>query len=287
METANLLTKLLPPTQTHLTCADYQSALLEGVTRAQAATHKEYLLTLEGTSYPILADLPLLTLPYNDVEALKEICREYPGQIAGFLLEPVPTSQGLVLPNYGYLEEVSRIAEEQGFWLLFDETTTLFQAALGGAQTLYEVEPQLTCYRNVLFSKDDVLPQAGPLPLEIFEDEMITEEEHYNLESLTAILAGGLERAARQYQVPLQVHRLGALYSIYFSAQPLQDYADYGLCDLELYSCFGQSMLEQNIQLPESQFTTNTLPLSTTAEAIEDFLQKADKACVACAQKAE
>ncbi len=282
MDTANLLNKLLPPTQSYLTCADYQSALKQGLQLAQEATHKEYILTLEGTSYPTLADMSLLTLPYNDVSALEELCQEYEGQIAAFLLEPVPTVQGLILPHYGYLEEVSRIAQEQNFWLFFDETTTLFQASLGGAQTLYEVEPQLTCYRNLLLSKTELLPLPLPLQEESFADEMLTPEQHYDLESLTAILSGGLERLARQQQLPLQIHRLGTLYSIYMSERPLEDYADYGLCDPKLYSRFCQELLEQNIQLPESQFTTNILPPSITAEAIEEFLQKTELACSRC-----
>ena len=282
MEKENLLAKLLPPTQTYLACADYQSALRQGLELAQSATHKEYIITLEGTSYPTLAEMSLLTLPYNDVTALEELCQEYQGRIAAFLLEPVPTIQGLILPHYGYLEEVSRLAKEHGFWLVFDETTTLFQAALGGSQTLYEVEPQLTCYRNLLLSKEKLLPQQLPLPEEVFEDEMLTPEQHYDLESLTAILTGGLERAASQHQLPLQVHRLGTLYSIYMSEQKLEDYADYGLCNPELYDSFCQKLLEQNIKLPESQFTTNILPAGTTAEAIEDFLKKAELACARC-----
>ena len=285
MDSASLLAKLLPTATTFLTCADYQSALQRAVELAQSATHKEYIITLEGTSYPTLSDYSLLTLPYNDITALEELCHEYAGKIAAFLLEPVPTIQGLILPHYGYLDEVSRIAGEQKFWLLFDETTTLFQAALGGAQTLYEVEPQLTCYRNVLFSNKINLSNKAPLPLEIFSDELMTEEEHYNLESLTAILTGGLERAAQQEQLPLQVHRLGTLYSIYMSSHKLEDYADYGLCDNKLYSSFSQKLLEQNIKLPESQFTTNILPVSTTSEAIEDFLHKAELACASCRKK--
>ena len=282
METVNLLTKLLPTIKTYLSCADYQSALRQGLELAQAATHKEYILTLEGTSYPTLSDMSLLTLPYNDIAALKTLCREYHGRIAALLLEPVPTSQGLILPHYGYLEEISDLAQQEGFWLFFDETTTLFQAAVGGSQTLYQVEPQLTCYRNLLFSKDALLPQKAPLPQEVFADELMTPEEHYALESLTAILTGGLERLARQNQLPLQLHRLGTLYSIYMSKEKLEDYADYGLCDWELYSCFCQELLKQNIKLPESQFSTNILPPSITAEAIEEFLQKAALACIAC-----
>lgn len=103
------------------------------------------------------------------------------------------------------------------------------------------------------------------------------------LESMTAILTGGLERAAAKAGVPVQVHRLGSMFTIFFTDKEVYDYDSACTSDLDSFRIYFHSMLEQGIYLPPSQFETNFLSLAHTPEDIEKTLQAAANAFTAVA----
>ena len=107
------------------------------------------------------------------------------------------------------------------------------------------------------------------------------------LESMTAILTGGLAKAAAKAGVPVQVHRLGSMFTVFFTDQEVYDYDSACTSDLDAFRIYFHSMLEQGIYLPPSQFETNFLSLAHTPEDIEKTLQAAEIAfsTVAAAKK--
>jgi glutamate-1-semialdehyde 2,1-aminomutase len=104
-----------------------------------------------------IADLTL-SLPYNNLDAVREAFRRYPGEIAAIIVEPVAGNMGVVPPKPGFLEGLRRICDEAGSLLIFDEVITGFRVAWGGAQALYGVKPDLTC-----LGRSSVAPTAGSL----------------------------------------------------------------------------------------------------------------------------
>ena len=98
------------------------------------------------------------------------------------------------------------------------------------------------------------------------------------LESHTAILVGGLQRAAEKAGVPVQCHRLGSMFTVFFNDKPITDYASASASDLDAFRIYFHSMLEQGIYLPPSQFETNFISLAHTPEDIEKTIAAAEKA---------
>lgn len=254
-----------------------------------------------------------ITVPFNDLPALEKVFAESGSDIAAVILEPTPGNMGLVLPKEGYLNKVHALAKKYGALLICDEVMSGFRASQGGSQYLYDLDPEITCLGKVIggglpvaayggkraimemVSPAGPMYQAGtlsgnPLAMAAGIAALTYMEENSvcaRLESMTAILAGGLEKAAAKAGVPVQVHRLGSMFTVFFSAEPVTDFASATACDAEAFRVYFHSMLEQGIYLPPSQFETNFLSLAHSPEDIEKTLAAAAKAFeqVAAAKK--
>lgn len=251
-----------------------------------------------------------ITVPFNDLEAIKEVFAARGEEIAAVILEPTPGNMGLVLPQEGYLEALRQITREHGALLICDEVMSGFRSAQGGSQSLYDIDPDITCLGKVIGGglpvaayggKRQIMQQvapAGPMyqagtlsgnplamaagiaALTYMADNKVCEK----LESLTAILTGGLEKAAAQAGVPVQIHRLGSMFTVFFNDKPVTDYESAASSNLEAFKVYFHSMLEQGIYLPPSQFETNFLSL---AHSPEDIQKTIDAAAVAFAKVKE
>lgn len=251
-----------------------------------------------------------ITVPFNDLEAIKEVFAARGEEIAAVILEPTPGNMGLVLPQEGYLEALRQITREHGALLICDEVMSGFRSAQGGSQSLYDIDPDITCLGKVIGGglpvaayggKREIMQQvapAGPMyqagtlsgnplamaagiaALTYMADNKVCEK----LESLTAILTGGLEKAAAQAGVPVQIHRLGSMFTVFFNDKPVTDYESAASSNLEAFKVYFHSMLEQGIYLPPSQFETNFLSL---AHSPEDIQKTIDAAAVAFAKVKE
>ena len=245
-----------------------------------------------------------ITVPFNDLPALEKVFAESGSDIAAVILEPTPGNMGLVLPKEGYLNKVHALAKKYGALLICDEVMSGFRASQGGSQYLYDLDPEITCLGKVIggglpvaayggkraimemVSPAGPMYQAGtlsgnPLAMAAGIAALTYMEENSvcaRLESMTAILAGGLEKAATKAGVPVQVHRLGSMFTVFFSAEPVTDFASATACDAEAFRVYFHSMLEQGIYLPPSQFETNFLSLAHSPEDIEKTLAAAAKA---------
>jgi glutamate-1-semialdehyde 2,1-aminomutase len=245
--------------------------------------------------------------PFNNVQAVEEILKAYPGQVAAVLLEPVAGNMGLVPPKPGYLEALRDLTEKHKVFLMFDEVMTGFRLALGGAQERFGVTPDLTALGKIIGGglpaaaygasgaiMDHVSPvgpiyQAGTLsgnPLAVAAGlatlTILRDEPPYErLEALSARLAEGLDRAATDAGVPHVVQRVGSMLTLFFHEGPVWDYDDAKRSDTALFGRFFWEMLARGIYLPCSQFEAAFVSASHTEADVDHTIEAAGQALLA------
>jgi glutamate-1-semialdehyde 2,1-aminomutase len=237
-----------------------------------------------------------IVIPWNDPEALTQALFEHP--VAAVLAEPVAANMGVVPPAEGFLDLLRERTRENGALLVFDEVITGFRVARGGAQELYGVEPDLTILGKVLGgglpaaafagpreTMERVAPagdvyQAGTLsgnPLAVAAGlatlRKLDAPAYRRLGELTDRLAGGLVELAGGR--PLHVASVPGLVTLFFSAEPVADFAAASSCDLESHAAFCRTMLERGIYAPPSQFEAWFVSLAHDDEAIVRTLEAA------------
>jgi glutamate-1-semialdehyde 2,1-aminomutase len=264
-------------------------------------------LTLGTPSSPgIPKDVTANTLlvHYNDLAGATEIFDRFGPEIACFVVEPVAGNMGLVLPTEGYLKGLRELCTKHGALLLFDEVMTGFRVAWGGAQTRFGVRPDLTCLGKVIGGglpcaayagpraiMEQVSPagpvyQAGTLsgnPLAMAAGlatlEILEEPGAYrDLEESGSRLARGLAEAASVASIPVAVNQIGSMVGMFFSANPVRNYADATSSNTDQYARFFHSMLEQGVHLPPSQFEAFFVSLAHSEDVIDTTLQAAARA---------
>lgn len=243
-----------------------------------------------------------LTVPYNDLQAVEEVFARFGRDIAAVIVEPVAANMGVVPPTPGFLEGLRDVTRRNGALLIFDEVITGFRLAWGGAQTVYGIEPDLTCLGKIVGGglpvgayggrrevMEKVAPsgpvyQAGTLAgnplamtagltmLRLLRDDK--DEIYPYVDSLAARLADGIERAAAKTGIPHQVNRVGSLVCLFFTGQPVRDYDSALTADLGLFARWFQAMLRRGMYLAPSQFEA----LFVSAAHAEDDIARATAA---------
>jgi glutamate-1-semialdehyde 2,1-aminomutase len=242
--------------------------------------------------------------PFNDAGAVALALEQFPGQVAAVLLEPIAGNMGLVPPRPGYLAALRELTRNDGSLLVFDEVMTGFRVALGGAQSLYGITPDLTALGKVIGGglpaaaygapaaiMDQVSPagpvyQAGTLsgnPLAMAAGlatlELLRDQPPYEqLENLSARLAEGLDKAATDANIPHVIQRAGSMLTLFFHDGPVHDYDDARRSDTRLFARFFWEMLARGIYLPCSQFEAAFVSAAHTADDIDQTIAAADDA---------
>ena len=236
-----------------------------------------------------------LSLPYNNLEAVKEAARRHRGEIAAIIVEPIAGNMGVVLPRPGFLEGLRQLCHQEGIILIFDEVISGFRAAWGGAQALYGITPDLTCLGKIIggglpvgayggrrelmsqvapsgpiyqagtLSGNPVAVAAGLATLKLLQKTGTYEE----LAEKGAWLENELARAAASGKAEVTINRAGSLLTVFFTGRPVQDLADARQADLARFRQFFQGMLAQGIYLPPSQFEAWFLSRAHTAADLE------------------
>ena len=251
-----------------------------------------------------------ITVPFNDTDAITRVMTEYGKDIACIIVEPVAGNMGCVLPENGYLDTLRALTEKHGALLIFDEVMCGFRASLGGAQAAYGITPDLTCLGKIIGGglpcaayggRRDIMEQiapAGPvyqagtlsgnplamtagietLKLILKEPEPGEADASRALTLKTKKLVLGLESAAREAGVKIQAHQAGSMFSIFFNAGMVKDYASSAASDQEAFKVWFRAMLEQGVYLAPSQFETLFLSLAHTDEDIDRTIAAAEKA---------
>jgi glutamate-1-semialdehyde 2,1-aminomutase len=228
---------------------------------------------------PALAALTL-TLPFNDLDAVRDLFRARGSEIAALIVEPVAGNMGVVAPAPGFLVGLREITEQHGALLVFDEVITGFRVAYGGAQELYGVPADLTCLGKIIGGglpvgayggRRDVMDHVAPLgsvyqagtlsgnPLAVAAGlatlKALEDRKAYaRLDALGARLERGLREAAEKAGVPFTVNRVGSMLTGFFCAGPVRDYAGAKAADTARYARFYHGMLDRGVYLAPSQF---------------------------------
>ena len=226
-----------------------------------------------------------LTVPFNDVEAVRAVFAEQGERIAVLAVEPVAANMGVVPPEPGFLEGLREICSEHGALLLFDEVITGFRIGFGGAQGRFGVTPDLTVLGKVMGGgfpcaafggRRDVMEhlapvgpvyQAGTLsgnPVAVAAgiaalDLASTLDPYPDLERIAAGLTDGLAGAFGERSQPATINREGSMFSVFFIEGPVRDFAGAKAADHELYARFFHHMLERGVALPPSGYELWTL----------------------------
>ncbi|MEQ9461781.1 MAG: glutamate-1-semialdehyde 2,1-aminomutase [Phycisphaeraceae bacterium] len=240
-----------------------------------------------------------LLVPYNDLEAAKAIFEANPGQIAAFAVEPIGGNMGCVPPADGYLQGLRDLCDAHGTLLLFDEVMTGFRVHPGGAQTLYNVTPDLTCMGKVIGGglpcaayggrKDLMLhvAPAGPMyqagtlsgnPLAMAAGiatltELQDPAVYQQLERAGKQLEEGLQAKAIAAGVPVQLARVGSMLCLFFSDQPVTNYETASACRTDRFAAFFNAMLERGVILGPSQYECWFLSTAHSDELIKQTIQ--------------
>jgi glutamate-1-semialdehyde 2,1-aminomutase len=245
-----------------------------------------------------------LTAPYNNLESVKALVSQYPGQIACIIVEPIAGNMGVVLPEKEFLEGLRKICDAEGIILLFDEVISGFRVAYGGAQELYHIRADLTCLGKIIGGglpvgayggkraiMEKVAPlggvyQAGTLsgnPLAMTAGittlELLRSRKLYrDLEEKTSDLTEAISRSAEENGIPVSINQATGMFTLFFTEGPVKDYRTAKMSDTRRFAQFFIEMMEQGIYLPPSQFEAWFLSLAHTQKDLERTIEACDTA---------
>ena len=229
----------------------------------------------EPSSAGVPADVAKHTvvLPYNNLEAVRALVKKRGRSIAAIILEPVAGNMGVVLPLPGYLEGLRKITKAAGILLIFDEVISGFRLCWGGAQTLFGVEPDLTCLGKIIggglpvgayggrreimerISPEGPVYQAGTLsgnPLAVAAGLAQLKALRAD-RGVYARIAARADRLADAF-TGVTVNRAGSMLTAFFGPGPVTDWPSAARADAKKFAAFHQGMRERGILLPPSQW---------------------------------
>jgi glutamate-1-semialdehyde 2,1-aminomutase len=228
-----------------------------------------------------------LVADFNHLESVEALFKKYPEQIAAIIVEPVAGNMGVVPPVPGFLEGLRVITEREGAVLIFDEVMTGFRVHKGGAQTLYNIKPDLTTLGKVIGGglpvgayggKKEIMQMvapAGPMyqagtlagnplamsagipALDLIRDDNVWQQ----MEARGRQLDAGIESAAKKAGVPIQQTRVGTMRTTFFSETRPVDWSTVKVADKVQFGKFFQKMLGNGIYLAPSQFEAGFLSI--------------------------
>ncbi|MGQ4810277.1 Glutamate-1-semialdehyde 2,1-aminomutase [Candidatus Entotheonellaceae bacterium PAL068K] len=240
-----------------------------------------------------------LTVPFNDLVAVRQALNAHPGQVACVIIEPAAGNMGLVLPDDGFLDGLRQVTREHGTLLIFDEVITGFRVAYGGMQTLYNLDPDLTTLGKVIGGglpvgayggKRAIMEQMSPVgpvyqagtlsgnPLAMAAGiatlEILRDTSPYEvLGERTAYLMDETATAAKRLNIPVQTASLGSIFTLFFSDRPVRTFEDASACDMPAFRRYFAAMLQAGIYLAPSQFESGFLSTAHTEADIEETLR--------------
>jgi glutamate-1-semialdehyde 2,1-aminomutase len=242
-----------------------------------------------------------IVLPYNDLDAVKEALEANAEQVAAIILEPIAGNMGVVPPARGFLQGLRDLCDAHGTVLIFDEVISGFRVALGGAQELYGVTPDLTTLGKIIgggfpvgafggkreimeqlaptgpvyqagtLSGNPVAMVAGMATIEALSKPGVYEE----LDRKGKKLSDGLCRAAGDAAVHTNCNRVGSMSTMFFTHLDVNNWASASTSDTERYAAYFRGMLDRGFWLAPSQFEACFVSLAHTDEEIESFIEAA------------
>lgn len=240
-----------------------------------------------------------LCLPYNDFEAIEEAFRAHGERIAAVILEPIAANMGLVAPKEGYLEFLREKTRGVGALLIFDEVITGFRVALGGAQELYGIEPDLTCFGKIIGGgypaaafggKAEIMDFLAPLG-PVYQAGTLSGNPvameaglqtlylcgapgfYQKLDEMTSLLTDPIREAIADKEMCL--HQAGSLFTLFFGKRSVENIDDVKQCDASAFARYFHMLFERGIYVSPSQFEANFVSSAHSRESLEktrDFI---------------
>ena len=248
-----------------------------------------------------------LQAKFNDLDSVIKLVEENSSKIAAVIIEPVAGNMGMIPPEHGFLQGLRDLCDREGILLIFDEVMTGFRVDYGGAQALFGILPDMSIFGKIIGGglpvgayggRQDIMLQvapAGPVyqagtlsgnPLAVAAGlstlEILRKGNPYpELGQKTSWLSGEFQSAAESAGVPLQTQAMGGMFGFFFSETPVRNYQDALNSDVERFTRFFRSMLNQGIYLAPSAFESlfvstahSEKDLERTARAFRKALQE-------------
>jgi len=249
-----------------------------------------------GVPAAVAADT--LVANFNDLDSVEALFKKYPEQIAAIIVEPVAGNMGVVPPVKGFLEGLRAITAREGSVLIFDEVMTGFRVHRGGAQTLYNIKPDLTTLGKVIGGglpvgayggKKEIMQMVAPVgpmyqagtlagnpltmsagiaTLNLLKAEGIWQ----NLEQAAGRLEAGISSAAKKAGIPIRQTRVGTMFTTFFSETEPRDWSTVKVADKEHFRKFFQKMLGNGVYLAPSQFEAGFISIMHNETIIEETI---------------
>ena len=333
-EVARLICRLVPSIELVRMVSSGTEATMSAIRLARGYTGRDKIIKFEGCYHghsdallvkagsglltqgvPTSAGVPAattahtLTLGYNDLGQVREAFRSYGGEIACVIVEPVAGNMNCIPPVAGFLECLREECTRHGAVLIFDEVMTGFRVALGGAQALYGIRPDLTTLGKIVGGgmpvgafggRRDIMQRIAPLgpvyqagtlsgnPVAMAAGlETLRQLQapgfHARLLESTTRLVEGLKEAARAARVPLATNHVCGMFGFFFTDRPtVSSFADATACDVERFKRFFHAMLKEGVYLAPSAFEAGFVSAAHGAAEIDATLDAARRAFTAC-----
>jgi glutamate-1-semialdehyde 2,1-aminomutase len=243
-----------------------------------------------------------LVAPFNDLDTVHALFSTFGEDIAAIIIEPVAGNMNCIPPTPGFLEGLKAISVQYGSVLIFDEVMTGFRVALGGAQALYNIQPDLSCLGKIIggglpvgafggkreimqclapvgsvyqagtLSGNPITLSAGLATLKVLQEPGLYD----TLSQHTKDLMLGLEKQAEYYNIPLKTHCVGGMFGLFFSTQTtITRYEEMMKCDIASFNQFFHGMLKEGIYFAPSAFETGFVSTAHSSETLDHTLQAA------------
>ncbi len=245
-----------------------------------------------------------LVLPYNDSPALQEAFRRHGDAIAAVILEPIAGNMNLIRPAAEFLTAVRNLTQQYGSILIYDEVMTGFRVALGGAQSLQGITPDLTCLGKVMGGgmpmaafggKKDIMAKLAPLgnvyqagtlsgnPVAVAAGlktlEIISRAGFFDcLSTQTTKLMTGIKAVAQKHAIPLAVDSVGGMFGIYFASEVPTSYTAVTQTNLDQFKQFFHGMLNAGVYLAPSAYEAGFTSIAHDNTVIDEIVVATDKA---------
>ena len=329
LEMAQLINKLVPSMEQVRLNSSGTEATMSAIRTARGFTGRDKIVKFEGCYHghsdgllvkagsglltfgepdsggvPVSIAAHTLTLEYNNIQQLRELFASSGDEIACVIIEPVVGNMNLIVPHIEFLQSLRELCTKHGAVLIFDEVMTGFRVALGGAQALYNIKPDMTTLGKVIGGglpvgafggRKDIMQclapvgkvyQAGTLsgnPVAVTAGlktlELIQAPDfHAKLSAQTQKLIDGLKVAAKETGVIFNAQSVGGMFGLYFCEKCPTSYHEMMQSNKEHFNQFFHSMLESGIYLGPSAFEAGFVSSAHTDDDIENTIAAAKKA---------
>lgn len=261
----------------------------------------------EPSSLGVPADLAkhTITLDYNNPQQVRDLFAKQGDKIACIIVEPIAGNMNCIPPSEGFLETLREVCDEHGALLILDEVMTGFRVALGGAQAVYNIKPDLTTLGKIIGGgmpaaafggRKDIMQKLSPLgsvyqagtlsgnPLAMTAGlkmlDIISRDGFY--ESLTAkteAFVAGMLAAAKAADIPMTSNQVGGMYGLFFSDEDkIENFEQVSKCNIDRFNSFFHKMLELGVNLAPSAYEAGFLSSAHSEQDIVDTLNAAKAA---------